>query len=105
MAYQEHPMLPRDLKDYQAPTIWRLHRDKAWMAVAVALWVWAMMIPQDTEASKPVPEIVATTIPQDLYCPRMRDGLPFRLMVKQRNYLGYEWHQCYYGAIQRRDIF
>lgn len=96
-------MLPNDLKDYQAPTFWRLHRDKLWMGAAAVLWIWAMFIPQNTQSAKPQTMEAATL--GNVYCPRLRDDQPLRLMVKQRNYLGFEWHQCFYGAIERRDIF
>lgn len=34
-----------DLKDYEAPTFWRMHRDKVWGAAFVALWLFAMATP------------------------------------------------------------
>lgn len=36
-----------DLKGYQAPTFWRMHRDKAWAALAAVLWIMAMLQPSN----------------------------------------------------------
>jgi hypothetical protein len=32
-------------------------------------------------------------------CQSLKDGQWLRYMVKQRNHLGFEWHQCVYGQV------
>jgi hypothetical protein len=32
-------------------------------------------------------------------CQSLKDGQWLRYMLKQRNHLGFEWHQCVYGPV------
>lgn len=106
-AYQPHPMLPADLRDYAAPTFWRQHGEKVYAAIFAALVAWAAVnettgagkIPASGERGQGSWSSPAST--ND--CPRLQDGLPLRVMVKQRTYAGFEWHECYFGRLQRRD--
>lgn len=40
MPYQPHQMLPADLKDFTAPSWWRLHGEKVYAAIFAALVTW-----------------------------------------------------------------
>jgi len=51
--YQVKQMIPDDLKAYEAPTFWRLYRDKVWLGIAAALWLGSMFIPSDGAVSEP----------------------------------------------------
>ena len=40
MPYQPHPMLPSDLRDFEAPSWWRSNAHLVWAGVFAALVAW-----------------------------------------------------------------
>ena len=98
-------MLPSDLRDYQAPTFWRLHRDKFWGGVFFLLLGIAIMQPnaaRDAESPSGIAKPTAAHVAA-LDCQRLQDRLWLRGAIMHHGDLMTE-SQCWYGSVERRSV-
>ena len=105
MSYHPHTMLPEDVRDYAAPRGWWYeNRDKVVGVGCALLFVYYLIFGAARDVQHALaPQPATATHDAAPLCLRYQDGLPLRVMVKQQDYTGFQWHECYYGTIERRD--
>jgi hypothetical protein len=70
-------------------------REYVYMGVVAILMVAVHTV--DYQAAVVTEAVVSEHAPRE--CQSLKDGQWMRYMVKQRNHLGFEWHQCVYGPV------
>ena len=98
-------MLPSDLRDYQAPTFWRLHRDKFWGGVFFVLLGIACLQPDAARDAESPLGVAKPAAAHDaaLDCLRLQDGLWLRGAIMHQGDLMNE-SRCWYGSVERRSV-
>ena len=72
-------------------------RKREYVYAAVAAILMLSVQTADYSAAVVTEALVAETAQRE--CLSLKDGQWLRYMVKQRNHLGFEWHQCVYGPV------
>lgn len=102
-----------DLKDYEAPTFWRVHRDKVWGAIFIACLLVASFIPNNAERqagakyeavaitnSHLTPVVSAPYTP----CPKTNKGKWLKAEIAHWRKDGWVIHCDYRGLMTRDEV-
>ena len=74
-------------------------RKREYVYAAIALILMLVVHTQDYSAAVVTEAIVIENAQRTVECQKLKEGQWLRYTVKQRNDLGFEWHQCVYGPV------